>query len=63
MDAAGRKIVTTLDPAEVRRIEKSTPFIKQGILSEANQTEANQNDNDNELKLSKMTLAELEFAN
>jgi len=29
-DALGHKIVTTLDPQEVRRIEKSTPFIKTG---------------------------------
>ena len=29
-DALGRKIVNELDPAEVRRIEKSTPFIKTG---------------------------------
>lgn len=28
--ANGRKIVTSLDPQEVRRIEKSTPFIKTG---------------------------------
>ena len=29
-DASGRRIVTTLDPTEVKRIEKSTPFIKTG---------------------------------
>ena len=29
-DSSGKKIVSTLDPTEVRRIEKSTPFIKTG---------------------------------
>ena len=50
--------MTTLDPAEVRRIEKSTPFIKTGQLRIASQA-----DSSNEQMLANMTLAELEFVN
>jgi len=41
-DALGRRIVTTLDPQEVKRIEKSTPFIKAGTLRVAGQADQNE---------------------
>ena len=54
-DALGRKIVNELDPFEVRRIEKSSLFIKTGRLSVAGQADAN------EAALASMTLEELAF--
>ncbi len=54
-DALGRKIIDTLDPTEVRKIEKSTPFIKTGQLRVAGQADPN------EQALANMTLEELQF--
>ena len=54
-DSNGKKIVPTLDPVEVRRIEKSTPFIKTGQLRVAGQADQN------EQMLANMTLDELEY--
>lgn len=55
IDSKGKRVVETLDPAEVKRIERSTPFIKPGQLREAGQADAN------EKMLANMTLDELEF--
>ena len=43
-----------MDPHEVKRIERSTPFIKTGHLQAAG-------DDQNEQKLANMTLDDLEF--
>ena len=55
IDSKGKRVVETLDPAEVKRIERSTPFIKPGQLREAGHADAN------EKMLANMTLDELEF--
>lgn len=54
-DANGKKIIPQLDVIEVKRIEKSTPFIKTGQLRVAGQADSD------EKMLASMSLDELEF--
>jgi len=51
----GNKAVYALDPAEIRQIEKSTPFIKLGALKSADKFE-------DEKLLASMSLEDLDFA-